>query len=104
MAGRRLSMRRTREILRQKWALGRSHREVARSLGVSTGAVAAALVRAKVAGLASWEAVLALSEVELEHQLYQNAQGASAARPLPDWTEIHTELAKQGVTDRKSVV
>ena len=35
MATKRLSMRKTREILRQKWALGRSHREVARSLSVS---------------------------------------------------------------------
>ena len=43
MAGRRLSMRRTREMLRQKWALGRSHREVARSLGVSTGTISAVL-------------------------------------------------------------
>ena len=98
MAGRRLSMRRTREILRQKWALGRSHREVARSLGVSTGAVSAALARARAAGLDSWEAVLALGEVELDHQLYQNAHGASGARPLPDWAEILTELGKQGVT------
>ena len=51
MAGRRLSMRRTREILRQKWALGRSHREVARSLGVSTGAISAVLARARAAEL-----------------------------------------------------
>ena len=51
MAGKRLSMRRTREILRQKWALGRSHREVARSLGVSTGAISAVLARAKSVGL-----------------------------------------------------
>ena len=33
MAGQRLSMRKAREILRQKWCLGRSHRAVARSLG-----------------------------------------------------------------------
>ena len=39
MATERLSMHKTREILRQKWVLGRSHREVARSLGVSFGAV-----------------------------------------------------------------
>ncbi len=39
MATERLSMRQTREILRQKWALGRSHRAVARSLGISSGAV-----------------------------------------------------------------
>ncbi len=40
MARKRLSMRKTREIPRQKWALGRSHREVrdaARSTSGSTG-------------------------------------------------------------------
>ena len=37
MATERLSMRKTKEILRQKWALGRSHREIAASLGVSVG-------------------------------------------------------------------
>jgi transposase len=91
-------MRRTREILRQKWALGRSHREVARSLGVSIGAVSTALGRARAAGLSSWEAVLALGEVELEHQLYTHAHGGSSARPLPDWAYVHTELGKKGVT------
>src|SRR5213593_4050996 len=38
MATERLSMRQTREILRQKWRLGRTHREVAQSLGISCGA------------------------------------------------------------------
>lgn len=97
MAGRRLSMRRTREILRQKWALGRSHREVARSLGVSTGAISTVVARAKEAGL-SWEAIEGLGEVELERQLYGGAPGESSARPLPDWSEIHTELGRKGVT------
>jgi DNA-directed RNA polymerase specialized sigma24 family protein len=39
-------MRKTREILRQKWELGRTHREVAESVGQSLGAVAATLARA----------------------------------------------------------
>jgi hypothetical protein len=34
MATERLSMRQIREILRQKWVLGRPHREVAESLAV----------------------------------------------------------------------
>jgi transposase len=55
MAGWRLSMRKTREILRQKWGLGRSHREVARSLSVSLGAISGALGRAEAAGL-DWAA------------------------------------------------
>ena len=62
MAGARLSMRKTREILRHKWALGHSHREVARALGVSMGAITAAVTRAGAAGL-DWTAIEALSEI-----------------------------------------
>lgn len=51
MAGQRLSMRKTRELLRQKWCLGRSHREMARSLSQSVGAIHAMLRRASAAGL-----------------------------------------------------
>ena len=97
MAGRRLSMRRTREILRQKWALGRSHREVAQSLKVSIGSISAAVTRATAAGL-SWEEIAGLGEMELEHKLYRHARDGVAGRPLPSWSEIHTELGKKGVT------
>ena len=38
MATERLPMRHIREILRLKWTLRRSHRETARSLGISAGA------------------------------------------------------------------
>ncbi len=91
-------MRRIREILRQKWLLGRSHRAVARSLGVSTGAVSAALARAKAAGFSSWETIAELGEPEFERQLYGGAPGEARARPRPAWSEIHAELAKKGVT------
>ena len=47
MATERLSMRKIREMLRLKWVAQRSHREVARSLGVSPGAVASAVGRAR---------------------------------------------------------
>src|SRR2546427_711196 len=47
MATERLSMRQTREILRQKWSLGRTHREVAQSLGISCGAVGTTVLRAR---------------------------------------------------------
>jgi transposase len=96
MAGPRLSMRKTREILRQKWALGRSHREVARSLGVSMGAISGALRRAEQAGL-DWPVVVGLSEAELEARLYRTA-APSPERPAPDCRWIHTERQKNGVT------
>ena len=44
-------MRKTREILRQKWLLGCSNRAVAQSVGVSVGAVGETLRRAREAGL-----------------------------------------------------
>lgn len=56
MATERLSMRTTREILRQKWVLKKSHREVAQRTGQSPGAVGGAVRRATIAGL-DWAVV-----------------------------------------------
>ena len=53
MAAERLTMRKTREILRQKWGLGLSHRRVARSLGIGLGTVSETLTRALAAKLGS---------------------------------------------------
>src|SRR3989454_9446076 len=95
MATERLSMRKTREILRQKLELGRSHREVAASVGLSVGAVGATLVRAAAAGL-SWASVQALSDEALDERLY--GAKASAGRPLPDCAHLHDERKKPGGT------
>jgi len=51
MATERLSMRAIREIRRQRWVLGQSHRAVALSTGRSIGAVYETLTRAREAGL-----------------------------------------------------
>ncbi len=68
MATERLTMRHLREILRQKWLLGRSHRDVARSLGLSSGAVGTTVLRARAAGL-DWPQVQALADDALEARL-----------------------------------
>jgi transposase len=96
MATERLSMRKTQEILRQKWVLGRTHRQIAASVGVSAGAVGGAVKRARDAGL-DWAQVQALSEDELEQRLYP-ARAAQTGRPLPDFAWVHTERRKPGVT------
>lgn len=69
MATERLSMRQIREILRQKWCLERSHREVAQSLGISSGAVGTTVLRARAAGLA-WAEVETLSDEALHARVY----------------------------------
>jgi hypothetical protein len=96
MASPRLSMDKTREILRQKWSLSRSHREVARSQGVSVGMVGATLRRARRAGLEDWASIERLQETDLETQLYGPAR--SGSRPVPDPLWIHTERQRKGVT------
>ena len=97
MATERLSMRKTREILRQKWALKRTHREVALSLGVSAGAVGGVVLRAQAAGL-DWATAEGLGEEALEQRLYGQPATAKEKRPLPDPRWIHEERKRAGVT------
>ena len=91
-------MRKIREILRLKWVAQRSHREAARSLGVSPGAVASVVGRARATAL-TWEAVDALSDDALERTLYGPPLAEIVgARPEPDLAWIHHELRRPGVT------
>jgi len=92
MATERVPMRKIGEILRLKWVAQRSHREAARSQGVSPGAVASAVGRAHARAL-TWEAVEALSDHALERLLYgpttnvvgrsPDARNASTASRIP---------------------
>jgi transposase len=97
MATERLSMRQIREILRQKWTLTRSHRQVASSLAVSLGTVTGVLRRATHAGL-DWPHVQSLTDDALETRLYGAPATPGATRPLPDCAYLHTERRKPGVT------
>ncbi len=83
MATERLPTRKTREILRQKWELGRTHREIAASVGQSLGPVATTLGRARAAGL-DWSQVQALSDAVLEERI--SARRLFQARPPAGWT------------------
>jgi transposase len=93
----RLTMRKIREVLRQKWNLNKTHREVAESTGASVGLVSGILTRAQAAGL-GWEAVAALNDRELEERLYGPPRVIGGQRPLPDPQYIHIERRKAGVT------
>jgi transposase len=97
MATERLTMRKTREILRQKWMLGASHRQIARSLGVGLGTVGKVVGRATLGGLEEWAQIAGLSEEELEAKLYVTAK-AVAQKPAPDCAKLHGELRRAGVT------
>lgn len=96
MATKRLTMSKTKEILRQKWVLERSHREVAQSLSISAGMVGTTLARAKKAELIEWSQIASLDDAALEKQLYPRRPETS--RPRPDCPWIHTERSRPGVT------
>ncbi len=93
----RLSMRKTREILRLKWLLARSHREIQRATGAGLGTISDTATRATAAQL-DWGAVEQLSDDALEARLYPPAP--AARRPLPAPAHMHIELRRPGVTLR----
>lgn len=90
-------MHRIREILRQKWALGRSHRDVAASVGVSAGVVGKTVIRARGAGL-DWSEVEVLDDEQLDQRLYGRRNLGDPNRPEPNCEFIHRERQKRGVT------
>jgi transposase len=96
MATERLTMQKLREILRQKLELKRSHRDVARALMISAGAVGTAMTRANALGL-DWPTVCELSDEALETRVY-GPRGGKRGRPLPDLLRVHLELRRPGVT------
>src|SRR5437660_10593181 len=97
MATERLSMRQTREILRQKWSLGRTHRAVAQSLRISSGAVGTTVLRARAAGL-DWAQVDTLSDEALQARVYGPPTPPTHHRAVPDCAYLHPERRNPGVT------
>jgi transposase len=97
MATERLSMRQIREILRQKWCLGQSHRAVAESLGIGSGTVGTTVLRARAAGL-DWGQVERLTDEVLEARVYGPPTPPTHHRVVPDCAYLHAERRKPGVT------
>ena len=93
-------MRKTREILRLKWAHGRSHREIAGALVVGVGTPTQVVARAKRAKITCWSEVEALSDEQLDARMYPPPILNGTPRPEPNPAAIHIELRRTGVTLR----
>jgi transposase len=92
-----LSMRKIEEILRLKYAIGLTHRAIAKSCGVSTSTVSEYVTHAKAAGL-SWPLPEGMTAEQLEARLYPDKGSSRRKIPQPDWKYIHKELKRKGVT------
>ena len=98
MPAKRLSMRKIKDVLRLCWGQGLSKRKAASSCGVSRPTVADYLRRAEAAGL-SWPLPAALDDGALARLLFPPVPAVpAAARGVPDWSAVHRELKRPGVT------
>lgn len=95
MAQARLPVRKISEVLRLK-AAGLSDRKIAAAIGSARSTVQECLRRAREAGLV-WPLAEELDENTLQARLYRREVPLSQ-RPLPDFSSVHTELARPGVT------
>jgi transposase len=91
-------MRKVREVLRLHFECGRKQREIARSCGIGAGTVSDYLKRARAVAL-DWSVASTLSEAELESRLFKQALRPGASeRATVDFSWVHTELKRAGVT------
>jgi len=91
-------MRKVREVLRLKYECGRSHAEIAASVGIGETTVGDYLARARQAGL-DWEAARALDEMAVEARLFRDpGRNEPPARVSIDFAWVHRELARPMVT------
>ena len=98
MPSERVPMRKIRDVLRLRLALGLPQRAVGRSLGLSQAAISEYLGRARRAGV-GWPLPEGLDDDRLEALLFPPvSQVAAEQRPVPDWAWVHRELRRPNVT------
>ncbi len=89
-------MRKVREVLRLKHALGMSYRAISEATGIGRSAAAEYVHRAAVIGV-TWPVPEALSDVELERRLFPVAGGDGIPpRAAIDWPKVQEELKRLG--------
>jgi len=98
MAGRRLSMRKIKEVLRLKWHHGHSNKQIALSCKISRTTVSEYLNRAEKAGI-TWPLDTALDDGALEALLFPvKSTIPFSERSMPSMEHLHRELRRKGVT------
>jgi transposase len=101
MSAKRLSMRKTKEVLRLWFDQGLSHRAIARSCSVNHRTVTQYVRRFEEAGLA-WPLPEEMDEAALYKRLFPAKEGRCWGRALqmPEMNYLHQELKRPGVDPR----
>lgn len=91
-------MRRIREVLRLRFELSRTHREISAATGLSKGAVGEYLRRAREHEV-TWELARELSDRELEQRLFAKPGANLPPERVPiDLGWVHREIHKKAMT------
>lgn len=90
-------MRNVREIMRLRFGLGRSQDAIAVACRIGKTTVHDCLKRAEKAGI-SWPLPDELDDLALEARLYPRLAVRVSTAPTPDWSFVHAELRRPGVT------
>ncbi|WP_394829300.1 hypothetical protein [Pendulispora albinea] len=91
-------MRKVREVLRLRFEVGCSQREIQASTGLSKGSVGDYLKRAAACGL-TWPEARSMTDAEVEARLFRLVgRNEPLLRAPIDFQWVHTELRKPGVT------
>ncbi len=90
-------MRKVKEVLRLKYALNKSQREIVQACGIGKTTVQEYLRRAKAAGL-TWPLPEELSEIELEQKLFPKEPREQNGKPSIPYQYIFEELKRPNVT------
>ena len=91
-------MRKIREVLRLRLSAGLSFRQIKSSTKLSIGAIQKLTKQAEVLAL-SWPLPADLDDAQLAKLFYPSADtSVSPRREVPDWTIVHQELKRKGMT------
>ena len=93
----RLSMRKIRQTLQYRHTTDLSLEAIARALNLSKGVVAKYIKLAEAASL-RWPLPPEMDDQALEKRLYQQPVSRQPTFAVPDYTQVHQELKKKGVT------
>lgn len=92
-------MRKISEVLRLRFELKRSHRDISKALNISASTVGDYLMRAQVANI-EWPLPENLSEDGLYSLLFPPVATTKQGRPIPDWEKVNCELRRKAMTLR----
>jgi transposase len=91
-------MRKLRDVLRLKYETKLPLRDIAQACGLGLGTISTYLHRASAAGI-TWPLPDDLDDAGLEARLFTRpAVPSSSDRAVPEWSALHQELKKPGVT------